>query len=181
MDINLKQRLIGAVILALLAVIILPLLLSETKESGEIIAPQIPDPPDIRSSPVTVLEINTRMQEQARASEAELPREQIDDQDYREDFALDKNLLPLSWSLRVGSFQHKDNAVRLRAKLRAENYRVYIHHAKTTTSETWRVFVGPMVSRQALEKQAALLEANLGLKGQIVKYKIEEDAGQLGG
>ena len=188
MDINLKQRLIGAVILVSLAVIILPQLLSGTEESREGIIPQIPEPPQIASPPVTLLEIDTRIREEAAASEAKLPQEHFDDpqyddrhsdnQHYEADFTLDKNTLPQSWTLQVGSFEHQDNAKKLLAQLREEDYRAYIYHYKTATSKTWRVFVGPSVSRQSLEKQAASLEADLQVKGRIIRYKIEEAANQ---
>ena len=198
MDINLKQRLIGAVILVSLAVIILPQLLSGTKESTDAVMSQevsqevsqsvsqsisqIPAPPQIASAPVTVLEINTRIREKVAASAAKLPQEQLDDprvdDRHEADFALDKNILPQGWALQVGSFEHQDNARKLLARLRKEDYRAYLYHYKTATSKTWRVFVGPSVSRQALEKQAVLLEADLKVKTRIIRYKIEEAANQ---
>ncbi len=184
MDIKLKQRLIGAIILTSLAIIILPLLLTGTKENRqETITSQIPAAPRIALQPISREAVVADMQQAERASEALLPQEQVDETDYQasEDFMLDKNQLPLSWSLQMGSFRQQENAVSLRARLRAEDYRAYILAAKTATGDTWRVLVGPMVSKQAMLEQAASIEAKLGLTGQIVRYRVEDDVDQLGG
>ncbi len=118
-----------------------------------------------------------------RASEARLPKEVVDETDYEtaEDYILDKNQLPVSWSIQLGSFKNQENATNLRTKLRDQHFRSYILHANTNEGEVYRVLVGPMVSKEALAELSTEIESKLKLKGQIVRYKIEEDTGQLGG
>ena len=183
MDAKLKQRLTGAVILTSLAIILLPLLLDGTSKDRDRIVADIPTPPRIELKSLTVDDVTLKMEQMERASEARLPKEVVDETDYEtaEDFILDKNQVPVSWSIQLGSFQNQENATNLRAKLRDQHYRSYILHANTNEGEVYRVLVGPMVSKEALAELSTEIESKLKLKGRIVRYKIEEDTGQLGG
>ena len=97
------------------------------------------------------------------------------------EFALDKDNLPVSWSLQLGSFQDHQNALKLRADLRQADYRSYIIAAQTDQGSVYRVFVGPILDKSRLEKIGQEIRSKFNLKGQIVRYKIADDAGQLGG
>lgn len=182
-DAKLKQRLTGAVILTSLAVIILPLLLDGTEDDRQRKISQIPEVPHIDINNITVQDVEEKIEQMERASEAQLPQEVVDETDYESspDFIFDKNQLPVSWSIQLGSFQNEENATRLRAQLREGSYRSYILHAKTNEGEIYRVFVGPSSSKESLIEIIGEIEAKLKLKGRIVRYKIEEDREQLGG
>ena len=183
MDAKLKQRLTGAVILTSLAIILLPLLLDGTEEDRVRIATDMPAPPKIDLADITVQDVMRTIEQMEKASEARLPKEVVDETNYEFalDYILDKNQLPVNWSLQLGSFQKEDNATRLRAQLRGENYRSYILHANTNDGEIYRVFVGPSSSKETLVKKNLEIEAKLKLKGRIVRYRIEEDLELLGG
>ena len=183
MDQKLKYRLTGAIILTSLAIIILPLLLDGSEEERQRIMSEIPSPPVVELSEITVQDVRQQMEQMERASESRLPKEVVDETDYSEapDFILDKNNLPVNWSLQLGSFENEENATRLRARLREENYRSYILHAKTGDGDLYRVFVGPSASKEELASKNAEIESKLKLKGRIVRYRIEEDKEQLGG
>ncbi len=183
MDAKLKQRLTGAVILTCLAIILLPLLLDGTQQERAAFTTQIPEPPRVELNEITVQDVQRRIEEMERASEARLPKEVVDETDYEPapDFILDKNQLPVNWSLQLGSFQNEANATRLRAQLREANYRSYILHAKTGDGDIFRVFVGPSSSKDALTEMNNEIEAKLQLKGRIVRYRIEDEREQLGG
>ena len=161
----------------------LPILLDGTQEGRLEVTTEIPTPPRIDLEDISVEDVERRMQEMERASEARLPREVVDETDYEqaEDFILDQNQLPVNWSLQLGSFSNEDNAVRLREKLREENYRTYILHARTGDGDLYRVFVGPSSSKESLSKMNDAIAAKFSLKGKIVRYRIEEDKEQLGG
>lgn len=96
-------------------------------------------------------------------------------------YQLDKNDLPVSWSLQLGSFQKKENAVNLRKALRDARYRSYILKASPVENEVYRVFVGPVLNIKKLKGIAEKIESSFDMKGQIVRYKIENDANQLEG
>ena len=185
MDAKLKQRLTGAVILTSLSIILLPLLLDGTEEDRIIIATDIPAPPRINLDNITVQDVMRKIEQMEKASEARLPKEVVDETNYdtAPDHMLDKNQLPVNWSLQFGSFQKKDNATLLRAQLREQNYRSYIVQANTNDGQTYRVFVGPSSSQETLKKMNQEIEVKLKLKlkGRLVRYRIEEDQGLLGG
>ena len=183
MDAKLKQRLVGAVILTSLAIILLPLLLDGTEENRASIANTIPAPPKIDLRDITVQSVMRKIEQMEQASEARLPKEVVDETNYdaAPNHGLDKNGLPVNWSLQLGSFQKEDNATRLRAQLRGQSYRSYILHANTNDGETYRVFVGPSSSKETLVQMNQKIEAKLKLRGRIVRYRIEEDRELLGG
>lgn len=183
MDQKLKQRLTGAVILTSLAIVLLPLLLDGTPEERQRIAKEIPTPPSVELKDISVQDVHAQMEQMERASEARLPKEVVDQTDYQEssDFILDQNKLPVTWSLQLASFENEENATRLRGMLRDKNYRSYILHARTNEGELYRVFVGPSSSKDTLSKMGEEIEAELNLRGRIVRYRIEEDKEQLGG
>ena len=183
MDAKLKQRLTGAVILTSLAIILLPLLLDGTEEDRARIANNIPTAPKIDLKEITVQDVKRKIEQMEKASEARLPKEVVDETDYEAtpDHMLDKNHLPVNWSLQLGSFQNEENATRLRKQLRDQNYRPYILHANTNDGEIYRVFVGPSSSKETLLKMIQEIEGKLKLKGRIVRYRIEEDRELLGG
>jgi DedD protein len=182
-DAKLKQRLTGAVILTSLAIILLPLLLDGTEEDRARVATDIPAPPKIDLDDITVQDVKRKIEQMEKASESRLPKEVVDETNYESspDFILDKNQLPVNWSLQLGSFQNEENATRLRAQLREQNYRSYILHANTNDGEIYRVFVGPSSSKETLAEMNQEIEGKLKLKGRIVRYKIEEDRELLGG
>ena len=183
MDAKLKQRLIGAVILTSLAIILLPLLLDGSEENRASISIAIPEPPKIDLRDITVQSIMRKIEQMEQASEARLPKEVVDETNYDAvtDHMLDKNQLPVNWSLQLGSFRKEDNATRLRARLRGQNYRSYILYANTSDGETYRVFVGPSSSKETLVQMKQKIEAKLKLEGRIVRYRVEEDRELLGG
>ena len=183
MDTKLKQRLTGAVLLTSLAIILLPLLLNGTEGERASIATDIPAPPNIDLEDITVQDVMRKIEQMEKVSEARLPKEVVDETNYEAapDYRLDKNQLPVNWSLQLGSFQKEDNAKRLRAQLRDQNYRSYILHANTNDGEIYRVFVGPSSSKETLVEMNQEIEAKLKLKGRIVRYRIEDDREQLGG
>lgn len=94
---------------------------------------------------------------------------------------LDKNDLPVGWCLQVGSFKSRDNAIKLRENLRASHFRAYVIQANTSEGDVYRVFVGPMLEKAKLAQMGKKIESSFNLKGEIVRYRIEDDAGQIGG
>ena len=183
MENRLKQRMVGAFVLTLLAIIMLPMLLDGTAEEQAKVIASIPDAPKIEVKRTSILDLKRQMRQMEQESAAKLPKEVVDEDNYELEasFSLDKNALPISWSLQLGSFKNKENATSLRAELRAANYHSYILQAKTSDGETFRVLVGPMLKKSALLKLGEQIDANFNVKGQLVRYRIEDDAGQLGG
>ena len=118
-----------------------------------------------------------------KASARKLPSEVADEKDYskKADFRLDQNNLPVNWALQLGSFQEQENAVRLRARLREQNYRSYILSGRSSTGDWYRVFVGPLSNKSALMDMRVEIKKKFGLGGNIVRHRVEQDADLFGG
>ncbi|XOV88379.1 MAG: SPOR domain-containing protein [Pseudomonadota bacterium] len=185
MDTRLKQRVTGAIVLTMLAIIILPMLLDGSEEDRARVIARIPEPPVIELRSLTIREIERNISELEQESAAKLPEAVADTTDYASEppdqLVLDQNQLPVSWSLQLGSFKSKENALRLRESLREASFLTYIIQAQTDDGEVYRVYVGPMLQRTRLVEIGAEIEDRFDLKGQIVRYRIEDDKGQLGG
>ena len=165
------------------AIIILPMLLDGSAEDRARVEAAIPTPPQIDINSLTVEETRQKMTQMSEASAAKLPvlvEDPVVQVDEVENFALNDNGLPISWSLQLGSFREEANATRLRQSLRDRTHRSYIL-ADESGDGLYRVYVGPMVNKSKLEETQVGIEAEFELKGKIVRYRIEDDQFQLGG
>lgn len=186
MDSKLRQRVTGAIVLTALAVIILPMLFDGSAEERARLMTEIPEPPVIALRELSVDDISSRMAVMESASAEAIPQVVPDNRDYAattepHEFVLDTNDLPVSWSLQLGSFTDYNNALALRETMRKAEYRTYIIQAQTDGGETYRVLIGPMVQREELSLIADEIQRDYDIQGRIVRYRLEEDAGQLGG
>ena len=191
MESKLKQRLVGAVILISLAVIIVPLLLDGNEAERRQML-KLPARPDIELNAVTVDGITAKMEQMERSSASRLPQEVADDTDYASlvpgsavdsadpssEFMLDKNNLPVSWVLQLGSFESRARAVGLREQLQAANFRSHIQQSE---AGMFRVLVGPMVSKQSLTEISRQIEKTIKARGVILPYDIADSTKQVGG
>jgi DedD protein len=183
---RLKQRVTGAVVLTTLAIIILPMLLDGTSDDRARVMATIPEPPTIDLKKLTFDDARLKMRQMEIESAAQLPQLQehpIADTLPSTAFNLDNNNLPVSWSIQLGSFKNPNNATRLRQDLREADYRSYVIESKGNDGDAdiFRVFIGPMLQKSQLEKIQGEVQEKFGLQGQIVRYRIEDDKGQLGG
>lgn len=197
MELKLKQRVVGALLLTAAAVIVLPMLLDGSAEDRARIDATIPEAPKIALKSLTIQQVQDAMLEMEAASLQQLPIDIVEEKlpleellenpdgnasvDTEVEYQLDQNDLPVSWSLQLGSFRQKDNATKLRKSLRDAEYRSYIIKATMAESEVFRVFVGPILSIKKIKGFASDIESEFNMKGQILRYKIEDDAGQLEG
>lgn len=187
MDGKLKQRVIGVVVLTALAIIILPLLLDGTEQERRRIVQRIPAVPTLEVIDVDPKVMIAEMDRIEAESQAQLPKEvELSDEPPSDDIdrpasSLDANGLPNSWSLQVGSFTDVKNAVQLRDELRKKGFRTYALAVSTETGDHVRVFVGPLLQLKQLQQIKEKVEAEFNLQSRIVRYNVDEDAGQLGG
>lgn len=76
-----------------------------------------------------------------------------------------------AWVIQLGSFNKKENALRLVNQLRANGYRAFIQEVSTRLGSTTRVFVGPEVQHDQARALAIQLESDLHLHGMVISYK----------
>jgi DedD protein len=182
-ELKLKQRLMGMIVVASLAIIFLPMLFDGSNEERLRLTTTIPKPPEISVERVSVAEIKAGMQSLEASSAAKLPTEVVDHREYpaSQSLTLDENGLPVGWSLQVSSFKDNQKARRLRAEIRDLGHKSYILESLTNKGLFYQVLVGPSLDKSRLEKTGEELAEKLNLTTQITRYRVEDDSGQVGG
>lgn len=165
-----KQRLVGAAVLVLAAVIFVPMLLDDGGEApprqDRLVVPQPP-----QDSPARVVPLDGNA---APAVPAPAPAEPAARQEppAKAPAKSAAGATPEGsggtsrFAVQLGSFAKAENARGLRDKLVSRGYAAYV---KTTGSVT-RVYVGPQSSRAEAEKMLEKLLAETKLKGIVVKH-----------
>ncbi len=77
-----------------------------------------------------------------------------------------------AWTIQIGSFSDKNNALQLVKKLRNKGFAAYSNEVKTGAVSMTRVFVGPELQREKAETILNQLQQQFGLKGVIAKYQV---------
>ena len=159
-----KERLTGAVVLLLLAVILIPLALDDTRVERGIKSTNIPEQPDeeftTRLAPIPEPGEIAPGEGQAGATGAPAAASRPE--------AAGLN----GWVVQVGSLS-RQNADTLNDRLRAADYRSYIVDEPVTATDgstLYQVRVGPEVLRSEAEALQDELKKELDLDGFIVDY-----------
>lgn len=145
--VNLKQRIIGAIVLLALAIIFLPMLLQESRGTKIELQKMPPKPaaPKVQV-PQQIAPIKLQSPQQMPATTP-------------------------AWSLQLGAFANEKNAKALLAKLQKAGYPAYAQSQNGQAGKILRVYVGPEVERNKLQAEASKLEQQMQLKGSIVPYQ----------
>lgn len=171
MQLRTRQRLIGLLLLLLLAAILAPLLLRSPEQVRVALDMRIPEPPSItepevmpviseREQAATVRQIDEEKQAVASAGEQRLQRPAAHSSDQTEsavgetghkvEAAADDAPRP-GFTVQVASFSDAGNASALVERLRGAGYNAY-HRTLSQDNNTWeRVFVGPEIKREDAE------------------------------
>ncbi len=159
-----KQRLLGAVILAALLVILVPELLDgaghRMREAQQL---SIPNEPAFQPMPAFKLkpvEMHPSVATSTQTSdEPAAPKAQTE-----------SNLS--SWALQVGSFSSADNAKKFRDELRAKSYPSFIDTKMMPGKKIWRVRIGPELDKKRLENiQKRFRKDYTNIKSMVVKQQ----------
>ena len=78
--------------------------------------------------------------------------------------------LPVSWALQVASFKERENAENLRDRLREGGFKAYIKYRLDVEPKMVRVFVGPVLEREEIDKLKADINKQYKLEGVVVRY-----------
>lgn len=199
MDQNLKQRLVGALVLLSAAVIFLPLIFDGRKEQETYTDIQIPEEPvvtlDVTEPEVDVTrfeEVKKRIdQERAAIAPSEeslnepvasLPEVKKPVVAAREDVAQIKqqseqktkpqgtDRMAENYTIQLAAFSSKENAEKLHKQLIAKNYKAYIQKGTSGGKTLYRVFVGPQLRKNRAALIADALNKEFKLKGMVVRY-----------
>jgi DedD protein len=195
MEQNLKQRLVGAIVLVSLAVIFIPIILEGPDDEWTPRSHSIPEPPqiDYRASMQLPLPADTTEPAAASTEPADMqapaqpeqtavtppapPIPEPEPAPQPEPVATEKPAapeaapassaaaLPAGWYVQVGSFSQQMNASGLRDRLISAGYDTRLQ----ATGSTYRVLVGPSDTRKQAEQQRDKLLAKQQLKGIVIQ------------
>lgn len=160
MEKTLKQRLVGAVVLVALGVILVPAFLDGTgyksRHDRNIEIPEKPLLPkleEVKTKPEVIASPLDIRKKKVEKKKEETPPKPIQ-----------------SWTLQVGTFAQKENALSFRDELRKEGYLAYLASNETDGNKSYRVRIGPELKKEQLEKVKKKLMAEKKINGFITSY-----------
>ena len=190
-----RRRIVGASIFIALAVIFLPILLSQQNTSQQSLHKELM-PPQLQSfvieNPNKVKHISDvgsyqktlhetvvtgvdqplldrpKPEVKAQASIAPLAEKGIEPSS--DQAILDPQGLPIAWTIQVASFADKTNAVAVNNKLQASDFHSYIKAFEVNDQKRWRVFVGPLNNKASVQNQAKRLAEVHQFSGIVVRF-----------
>lgn len=185
MDRALKERIIGAAVLVLVVVLVVPVFLDGPPEEGEVVSERVPLPGQSeqetktivldrdRSSPVPSNQADDRpattprpqpapVQAETRSEPQETPAEspaarQPEPEPVEQEQPAAETSTTGMWAVQLGSFGNQDNAERLAAELRKQGHAAFLSQVSTSAGQRHRVRIGPQKDRAAAEAVAAKL------------------------
>jgi DedD protein len=200
MDQNIKNRLVGVVVIFALAVIFLPMILDGSgvrRDQQEIV---IPPQPLVTANPEfeqKIVEMQAKVDELPDLEPRYIDEKSTADTIQRSDQSdKDKSSEPVvkqaaepkaetkdeavpetktggdSWVLQVGSFQDRGKALAVRDKLRKSKIAaVFIEQFKNDGKASYRVRLGPFLNREQTRVAQNKIKAKHDIDGIIMKYE----------
>jgi DedD protein len=187
MDRALKERIIGAIVLVLFVVLVVPVFLDGPSNSGAVISEQVPLPGQSGDQDQTIVLNRDRTEPVPAASSnkpaAQEPQQQRDVEPEPEpepepaqkqpEVVVAAVVEPASstgmWAVQLGSFGNQENADKLAADLKALGFAAFRSQLSTSSGQLHRVRVGPQKDRESAEAVAEDL-SKAGQKGQVVPH-----------
>lgn len=198
MDRALKERIIGATVLVVFAVLVVPVFLDGPPKSDEVVSERVPLPGQAadgetrtvvlerdRDEPVPAaasVAAPETGREQQSAPESSPEPEARPAPEPQPEAAKPAAKQPASqpaaaandsptgmWAVQLGSFGSQENAERLAADLRKQGFAAFLSQLSTDAGQLHRVRIGPQKDRESAEAMAARL-AKAGHKGQVVPH-----------
>lgn len=187
MQIPVRQRLVGAVVLVALGVIFLPVLFDGAgrdfvNENGPVMPPAPRFEPAVALPPPIDAELAAPREAQPASPAAVAARREstvtaLPDSDARPDPAQQPpraeappRPAALAWVVQIGSFAEEANALAERDRLREAGYSAFVEPYAVEDRTFYRVKVGPELRRQDAEALAAKIESQERVKGIVVTH-----------
>lgn len=176
MDRALKERLIGATVLVVVMVLVVPVFLDGSPADRSAAPAMIEQPIDLpgqqpdkdvrtvvldrhRSEPLPARRRAAPAAGEAAALAAEIAAAPADP----------KRSATGLWAVQLGSFSSQANADQLAAELRQQGFAAFLSRLETPDGELHRVRVGPQRDRDSAQAMVTKLE-RAGQKGQVVPH-----------
>ena len=197
MERALKERIIGAIVLVIFVVLVVPIFLDGPPEEGEIISERVLLPgQDGQSSKTVVLDrersepipvASSERREDATDNETvappvverptpqplvQQPPARVEQETAPGQARVESQTAASTtgmWAVQLGSFSNKNNAEKLAADLRKQGYAAFLSQTQTSAGTLHRVRIGPQKDRDSAESMAARL-LKVGHKGQVLPH-----------
>ncbi|MGO4894073.1 SPOR domain-containing protein [Flavobacterium sp. W21_SRS_FM6] len=136
----------------------------------EIINESAVDEPEVSSSPVEI-------QQQVSPKEAEITGLSDESSSLAKETVVDneqpKSLASAGWVVQLGSFRHQKNVRELLTKLEQSGYRAFSRPVQTSSGLLTKVFVGPELQKDKLEKVLPHLKEITALQGRVTPFTVQ--------
>ena len=187
-----KQRIVGTIVIASLALIFLPIIFDgqgshQTQTASRIpeqpVVPILPEPQ--QSRPVIISDVDLvvtetkpepeRVTKTIEESASDLIEVSASESGFTRDIpTLNSAGLPNGWSIRLGSFSEASNATNLMQRLQTAGYKAYIRDIDSEQVELTGVFVGPWLERALVNDYIDQLRDEFQLEGMVVRYQLKQ-------
>lgn len=193
----LKQRLVGAVVLAAIGVIFLPGFFKEQQGHqvdtrshipAEPSSPQVTfeapqQPTDISPAPEPETMFLPPEPEPAPKPEPEVladadtaPAKPVEDKpaattEQVPELPLGPDGIPDAWVVQVASLSNKEAAAKLRDELQAEGHKAYVRTVTTANGSVTRVFIGPKLDKAEALKVKAEVDKRLKVNAMVLRFQ----------
>lgn len=175
MEISVTRRIVGAIVLGVLAIVILPQIFDGDGRIPNRTEMQIP--PVIKKPDVSTLTVDLPVGVRASTNLKPLEEKDIVAQEDTKEPEVSDDVKPVgAWSLQIASFKDSKNAARLRDGLRTGGFRSYNKESRLSDgSLLTQVMVGPVQNYDEIKQlKVAVMKkgSSLGISGPplIVKY-----------
>lgn len=174
---RLWHRLVGAAVLAALAVILVPMLVDFSDDDGATITrSNIPERPSgFRVEEIALMPpAGTTADPAAESRPESLPAPAATTTSSSASPAPPAAAggPPLSgFAVQLGSFSSEDNATAMRDRLRGKGYSAFLDRATIDGRTVYRVLVGPDARREHSERLRDRLAAEMDLRGVVITYE----------
>jgi DedD protein len=192
-DRALKERVIGAVVIVVFAILVVPIFLDGPSNDSEVVSESVTLPgqndqerkqqtivldrdrsqpvPATRQAPpqAAVTESRPEPEAEQRSEPPAQVAEQTPEPAPQPTTATPADSDTGMWAVQLGSFADKDNAERLAAGLRDQGFAAFLSQLDTGDGALQRVRIGPQKDRASAEEIAAQL-AKSGHSGQVVPH-----------
>ena len=159
-----KQRLTGAMVLLVIALILWSVIFTDSDNMVMDRTSQIPPTPAFKeyrvAKPVRPQKIKPVAQQPAAKGQAKVkqsPRQ-------------DKTGLPEAWVLQVASFTQSEKADQLKQALQKEGYKAFTRVAATKEAKLKQVFVGPRFTKDAFNSDKKTIDKRFKVESMIVRF-----------
>ena len=156
MDRALKERIIGAIILVLFVVLVVPVFLDGPANDGEMRSEHVPLPGQSGEENRTVILDRNRTEpvpEATLQSDSEPQAAVIERKPAAEQPATPSSPTGM-WAVQLGSFENQQNAERLAADLRKQGFAAFLSQLAADSGKLHRVRIGPQKDRESAETMA---------------------------